>query len=193
MIDRHDHLRRDDNPPERTVFPAPQMSRQSDPVPALDRSHLLFQILYDDDLTAFLVGESGQTEGIHENLRQSTVKTSPDSMQLLQAFLRKRVPQILRHDPITVTQQAQRTENGRFHHVIAKPIRQNGEKLTENPEAFQSDPSPKTQIRAFLSFYLRLTHSISVLRTVSHYRPSCGPKATCATAPGLSGVGNPSA
>ena len=70
------------------------MSRQSDPVPALDRSHLLFQILYDDYLTAFLVGESGQTEGIHENLRQSTVKTSPDSMQLLQAFLRKRVPQI---------------------------------------------------------------------------------------------------
>lgn len=50
------------------------MSRQSDPVPALDRSHLLFQILYDDYLTAFLVGESGQTEGIHENLRQSTVK-----------------------------------------------------------------------------------------------------------------------
>lgn len=86
------------------------MSRQSDPVPALDRSHLLFQILYDDDLTAFLVGESGQTEGIHENLRQSTVKTSPDSTQLLRAFLRKRVPQILRHDPITVTQQAQRTE-----------------------------------------------------------------------------------
>ena len=77
------------------------MSRQSDPVPALDRSHLLFQILYDDDLTAFLVGESGQTEGIHENLRQSTVKTSPDSTQLLRAFLRKRVPQILRHDPIT--------------------------------------------------------------------------------------------
>ena len=31
------------------------MSRQSDPVPALDRSHLLFQILYDDYLTAFLV------------------------------------------------------------------------------------------------------------------------------------------
>lgn len=125
------------------------MSRQSDPVPALDRAHLLFQILYDDYLTAFLVGESGQTEGIHENLRQSTVKTSPDSMQLLQAFLRKRVPQILRHDPITVTQQAQRTENGRFHHVIAKPIRQNGEKLTENPEAFQSDPSPKPRFGLF--------------------------------------------
>lgn len=70
-------------------------------------------------------------------------------MQLLQAFLRKRVPQILRHDPITVTQQAQRTENGRFHHVIAKPIRQNGEKLTENPEAFQSDPSPKPRFGLF--------------------------------------------
>ena len=84
------------------------------------------------------------------------------------------------------------TGNKRIY--AGKPVQyKNGEKLTENPEAFQSDPSPKTQIRAFLSFYLRLTHSISVLRTVSHYRPSCGPKATCATAPGLSGVGNPSA
>lgn len=169
------------------------MRCQGYPILAIDLGHVFLGIFNDYYLAAFLVGKSGQAEGVHENLRQSTVKSSTDSTQLLRAFLRKRVPQILRHDPITVAQQAQRTENGRLHHVIAEPIRQNGEKLAENPEAFESYPSPKTQIRAFPSFCRRLTHSIPVLRTVSRYRPSCGRRATGVAAPGLSGVGNPSA